>query len=225
MPIICLQLRHLLCSAHRTRYAGTSGCRRLSESIVARGRTELIPITAFQIDTVVASTGGLRPVPVAGQRHPGISPGHSCRDEAHASAACPRTQAREISSWRAAFWCARAKAHRASDARAYRKCRSDLQQPCAGTPLSRRHDHMRLNFTGHRAFAMAAGDRLRRAVGSELKQAGVARLDFVTAAAFPGNRRWRPPRAEGARLTCSRVSISMSANPARLNSSRISAIS
>lgn len=38
---------------------------------------------------------------------------------------------------------------------------------------------MRLNFAGHRPFAMAVGNCLCRAFRSELKQAGVARLDFV----------------------------------------------
>jgi hypothetical protein len=94
------------------------------------------------------------------------------------------------SSWWAALWWARERAHRASDADACRKCGSGLQRHCAGTPLSRHR--MRLNLAGHRTFAMPTGDHRRRATR------------FRCAAAFPGNRRLRlhvpmaldsPPRA------------------------------
>lgn len=51
---------------------------------------------------------------------------------------------------------------------------------CVGaTGLSCRHDHMRLNFAGNGACAMALGNCLRCSVDSELKQASVARLDLV----------------------------------------------
>jgi len=38
---------------------------------------------------------------------------------------------------------------------------------------------MRLDFAGHRAFAMAAGDELRRPVRRRLKRIGIARLDLA----------------------------------------------
>ena len=159
----------------------------VSYGSVAARRRRRWPLTAYRNEAVLQASERCVSVTadrsqfrsLAKWRRPAIPPGHGCRDEARASAACQRAQARKISPWQAAFRCARAKVRGAADARACRTCRSGLRQPCAGTALSRRDDHMRLNFSGHRAFPMPAYDRRRRAIRGERKQAGVARLDFA----------------------------------------------